>query len=169
MSRLAQALILVVFIATSSCRLKVPLNEIPMYGGLPKSQCLSEADRMFMEQTVRTAGSREKAGQRSLQEGWQAMSHHDSRLAMRRFNQAWLLLPDSPDVLWGFGAACGLKGDYEDSIRYFSEATALDSTNPGLLADFAYTYIRRGQGWFQSGQSRTRDLDKAIELLKRAD
>ena len=97
------------------------------------------------------------------------MSHHDSRLAMRRFNQAWLLLPDSPDVLWGFGAACGLKGDYEDSIRYFSEATALDSTNPSLLADFAYTYIRRGQGWFQSGQSRTRDLDKAIELLKRAD
>src|SRR5262245_61502737 len=147
----ARSILYVLLAASLSCR--QPVNEIPMYGGLPKNECQLYADKTFMAWAVRTAGSPEKASAQSVQAGWRAMSEHDWRVAMRRFNQAWLLDSDNPDVYWGFGAACGLERDYECSITHFTKATQLDPANPTMLADFAFTYIRRAQrSWFSKSE-----------------
>lgn len=81
-----------------------PSDQLPMYGrgdraGVPE---LKAADDKLIAAAVRTFGSREKAAASWVAQGFVFYQQNDTVRAMRRFNQAWLLDPNNPEVYWGF-------------------------------------------------------------------
>jgi hypothetical protein len=122
----AQALVLAVMMATGpGCGSSEPRNELPMFGSADGVRKLTPEDREFIETMLAETGSREAAANDALARGWSAIRAQDWRLAMRRFNHAWLFAPDSAEVFWGFGVALGLKGDLPGAVRSFEHAAAL--------------------------------------------
>ena len=141
------------------------LNERPMYGGIKKTPEMIGIDNEFIDYMVRTFGSRDKAADDAIHRGFESLAKADWRMAMKRFNQAWLLSPGKPEVAWGFGAALSYEGKFEDSKKYFQQAMALAPNSGKLLTDFGFLY----QFWATRG---TRDkteklkrLDRSIELF----
>jgi hypothetical protein len=57
--------------------------------------------------------------------GWIALRARNLDEAMRRFNQAWLIDPNSGQALWGMGAVQGLAGKTPESLDLFREAEPL--------------------------------------------
>ncbi len=114
-------------------------NTLPMYGGVPKSECELEADRKFIEDVTRKEGSREKAAEKAVQLGWQYFYRGDRDTAMKRFNQAWLLMPENPGAFWGFGAVMGSQSKFDESLKFFERSRVLAPKNPRMLVDFALT------------------------------
>jgi tetratricopeptide (TPR) repeat protein len=144
------------------------MNEIPMYGEKPKSPELLKADEKFIEAAIRAAGSKEKAAKHAVRRGWEAIMKGDSKTAMRRFNQAWLLTPDSADVYWGFGAAAGSEGKYDDSIRFLTKANEMNPRKARLMTDLAYAHILKGSKNAKSEEEKAASLRRAFELLDAA-
>ena len=144
------------------------LNERPMYGGIKKTPEMIRADNEFVDYMVRTFGSRDKAADDAIRRGFEFLAKADWRMAMKRFNQAWLIAPDKPEVTWGFGATLSYEGKFEDSEKYFQKANALAPTNGRLLTDFGFLY----QFWATKGTKdeteRLKRLDRSIELLEQA-
>ena len=149
----------------------VPINELPMYGGIEKSEELKLIDEQFVKEAIEAAGSREVASIYYQNEGWDYLDSDDTKTAMKRFNQAWLLTPDDPGVYWGFGAVLGNQKNYEDAIVMFDKALELETEKPSLqadlprfLCDFANTYnLAYYSGKIEKSQSY---LDRANELVK---
>jgi tetratricopeptide (TPR) repeat protein len=144
------------------------LNERPMYDGINKTPEMIRADNDFVDYMVRTFGSRDKAADDAIRRGFEFLAKADWRMAMKRFNQAWLLAPDKPEVTWGFGATLSYEGKFEDSEKYFQKATAQAPTNGRLLTDFGFLY----QFWATKGTKdkteRLKRLDRSIELFEQA-
>ncbi len=144
------------------------INELPMYGAKQKTPDQVKADNDFVAWAVRQFGTREKASDDAVRRGFQFLAKADWRMAMKRFNQAWLLLPDKPEVIWGFGAALSYQGKFEESESYFQKALVLVPNNGHLLTDFGFLY----QFWATKGTKdktqRTKRLDRSIELFDQA-
>lgn len=117
------------------------INEIPMYGGASSPE-LTKANEVFVAAIITDLGSKEVGAKSMLKMGWNYISRNDWKMAMKRFNQAWLLTPDNGEVFWGFGAALGLQGKYEESVKYFTKAETLLPDNGRLIGDFALLYLR---------------------------
>ena len=139
-----------------------------MYGGIKKTPEMIRADSEFVDYMVRTFGSRDKAADDAIRRGFEFLAKADWRMAMKRFNQAWLLSPDKPEVAWGFGAALSYEGKFEDSEKYFHQAMALAPNNGKLLTDFGFLY----QFWATRGTKdkteKLKRLDRSIELFANA-
>ena len=144
------------------------LNERPMYGGIKKTPEMNRIDQKFIDGMVQTFGSRDKAADDAIRRGFVFLAKADWRMAMKRFNQAWLLSPDRPEVVWGFGAALSYEGKFEESEGYFQKAAALAPNNGRLLTDFGFLY----QFWATRGTKDKTDkqkrLDHSIELFEQA-
>lgn len=146
-----------------------PLSELPLYGGEEHGgHELTPWDRTFIANVTRAAGSREKAAQGVLDLGWQAVRERDPRRAIRRFNQAWLLTPDDPEVFWGLGVALGGKGDIDGAIRYIERATATGPNGAPILCDLAFAYIVRAQEHRGEPAVHDASLERARGLLDQA-
>lgn len=144
------------------------LNETPMYGGQSKSPELQKADQDFIAKAIEAAGSREKAAQAALRKGWESIDRNDPVTAVKRFNQAWLLTPNSGDVFWGFGAAMGQQGKLDESIKFLAKANAIKPNNGRLLCDFGFSYIWKGKSVEKSVRDADVFYNKAVSLLKQA-
>jgi len=144
------------------------LNERPMYGGIQKTPEMIRIDKEFVDYMVRTFGSRDKAADDAIRRGFEFLAKADWRTAMKRFNQAWLLSPDRPEVMWGWAAALSYEGKFDDSEEYFQKAAALAPKNGRLLTDFGFLY----QFWATKGTKdkaeRLKRLDRSIEFFDQA-
>lgn len=146
-----------------------PDNTLPMYGGIPATGRYQEVDRKFIEEVIRLAGSREKASERAVQLGWQHFYKGEHDMAMKRFNQAWLLVPDNPDAFWGFGIVMGSRGKYDESIKMFERSRALAPQNARMLTDFALSVIAKGGSGSMSQSERNAAFIQAHALLNEAE
>jgi tetratricopeptide (TPR) repeat protein len=139
-----------------------------MYGGIQKVPELVRIDNEFVDNMVRTFGSRDKAADDAIRRGFEFLTKADWRRAMRRFNQAWLLSPDRPEVMWGFASALSYEGKFDDSEKYFQKAAALAPKNGRLLTDFGFFY----QFWATKGtkdkSQKGKRLDRSIDLFVQA-
>src|SRR5713226_973434 len=161
-------LALALLFAVTSCCQAQEINELPMYGGKQKTSDQIKADNDFVAWAVKQFGSREKAADDATRRGFQFLSKSDWRMAMKRFNQAWLLSPDKPEVIWGLGAALSYQGKFQESETYFQKALALAPNNGHLLTDFGFLY----QFWATKGTKdktqKTKRLDRSINLFDQA-
>ncbi|MDD5226444.1 MAG: tetratricopeptide repeat protein [Candidatus Omnitrophica bacterium] len=98
---------------------KKPTNEIPMYGGIPRTPHEKEADDKLIQSTIKAYGSKEAAFQKAFEFGWSYFYKRDYATAMKRFNQSWLIDPDDPRVFNAFGAVVEAQGDSKEAVSWY--------------------------------------------------
>ncbi len=86
-----------------------PVNEQPFYGFADKSAAMREADEHFLASVIQLTGSREKAFQATMLRGWRALGSGNASEAARRFNEAFLLMPEQSEVYHGLAAVAQVR------------------------------------------------------------
>ena len=160
---------LIIVILTITCVIATPMNELPMYGGMKKTEQQKAADEHFIQEVVAKSGSREKGSRVASKAGWEAYYEGDLNMSMKRFNQAWLLDDKNAEAYWGFGLVLMKKQQYQQGLEMLEKAYTLAPNNARLIADLAYQYSEESRGYLliKNKQDEER-LRKADELFKRA-
>ena len=106
---------------------------------------MRKADAKFLK-TVKNIGLNPKsAARKAIKRGWKHLKKRDYDTAMRRFNQAWLLDPDNPDIQHGFAVVLtvhdknsnGAEILFKHAIANPNVWNAADQTTP----DYCYSRI----------------------------
>lgn len=116
------------------------INLLPKYGSANKSEAQKVADAKFLGNIdEHYKGDRKKAAGEVSARGWQFLRQGNVDDAMRRFNQAWLIDSTNLAALWGMAAVSGSKGDFEQSMKLFSEAERSAGSDIDFAVDYAKT------------------------------
>lgn len=118
-----------------------------MYGGMNRNAepRLKAGDEKFIEEVARASGSRERGSVRWVDQGFEFYRADDLAMAMRRFNQAWLLNPNNPDVYWGFASVLMDRNQYCQALNMIELAIAKGPIQPGFWPDAALIYTGCGR------------------------
>lgn len=129
----------------------VPDNTRPMYGGVKKSAKFRALDNEFIADAVKMAGGdRNLASRQYVEAAWDYYyNKSDAETAMKRFNQAWLLNNQNPDVFLGFGVLWGNKFGPDSAIRYFDLGLATDSSHFDLKLNIAGAYLSKFDNYYE--------------------
>lgn len=138
----------------------IPTNELPMYGSVQRTVEEKQADDEFIRAGIKGAGSREAAAKDMIMVGWEFVGEGDLKTAMKRFNQAWLLTPNSADVFFGFSHILLQQGQSDKAKEMLDKAKLLNSNLAELYYNRGYSYIRRGK----FPDKAIEDFNKAIEI-----
>ncbi|MDR4464748.1 MAG: hypothetical protein MRJ66_10840 [Nitrospira sp.] len=122
------------------------IDQVPMYGGMDRQSVpqLKQADEQLIDGTAKEFGSREKASEAFVDQGIRYYKADNYAAAMRRFNQAWLLNPNNPDVFWGFGMVFHDEGNVCEAKNMIDRAISLKLSKPVALADAGRIYTLCG-------------------------
>jgi tetratricopeptide (TPR) repeat protein len=88
-------------------------------------------------------GSREAASELWVSEAEHHLNERNLDLAMRRYNQAWLLNPSNYKPYWGFGRVSLERDKFEESVQHMQKALELmrnPHQRPALLSDLGTAY-----------------------------
>lgn len=118
------------------------IDQQPMYGGMDRSAYpeLEAADKEFISAVTNEFGSREAASDRFVEQGVRFYRQDDYSMAMKRFNQAWLLNPKNPEAFWGFAVVYHDEGKVCEAKDMVDRALDLNLTKPIALADGGRIY-----------------------------
>lgn len=127
------------------------IDDLPMYGqpGITRPPELQQADADFIKQAAAGfGGDRKRASLAWDAQAEKYMDEDDLDYAMRRYNQSWLLDPDSYLPYWGFGRVLLQQDKTDQAIGFFEKSLQLihdDYQKPALLSDTAnaYSYAAR--------------------------
>lgn len=136
----------------------LPSNEQPMFGSVPRTPEMIQADKEFISKVERDGYSRAQGSDKSVELGWQyLMQKHDLQTAMKRFNQAWLLDPNNGNAYHGM-AVIVMERDHDAKVaeQLFRRGMAAGRKGPNLLVDY---------GRFLLMQKRPKD---AVPVLREA-
>jgi len=127
-------------------------DEVPMYGqpAVPRPKPQQDADAQFIHDAAGLfGGDRKKACQAWTTKGDEEFNHGNDGVAMRRYNEAWLLDPDSYLSYWGFGRVLLDEGNTDEAIEYLEKsAKMVDDAyqKPALLTDLGTAYAVKVMG-----------------------
>jgi tetratricopeptide (TPR) repeat protein len=143
-----------------------PINELPMYGGVEKTESQKQADRKLVENTLAYGITAEEGAERMIARGWQFMDEGQPGMAMRRFNQAWLLDPGNGSSYWGMAAAVWNRDAVWDRDKAFIQAESLFLRAEVLLPDNADLQVDFGRlyGHTKKPQEAAARYRRALEL-----
>lgn len=116
-----------------------------MFGGVEKTESLKQADRKLVENTLAYGITVEEGAERMIARGWQFMDEGQPGMAMRRFNQAWLLDPGNGSSYWGMAAAVWDRDAVWDREKAFVQAEDLFLRAKALLPENADLQIDFGR------------------------
>lgn len=119
-----------------------PINELPMYGLCKKTAEQKRADEKFIQQMAQRFQSHTDAADYFAGVGWNTFYKGDRSLAIKRFNQAWLLNPKNQLALWGFAAISLDRGQAKEAAHYFRLAIDNGPENSNLRRDYEDTLRR---------------------------
>ncbi len=139
------------------------INTIPMYGNVDKSKDHIKADSIFIERCLSTFNNKEEASKYYLSKGWEYFYDGNKDLAIKRFNQAWLLDSLNADIYWGFGNILGQHLKFEESIIHFEKSLKINPNNAKVLESAATSY---GQLFYNTKNKLY--LEKSIDCLKKS-
>ena len=109
------------------------INEQPMYNGQVKSEALLVTDQKFIAAVVQQFGGRSVAAQAYVNFGWGYLNAGNPAIAIKRFNQAWLLDSTAADVYFGFSAYLHQQGKSQEAERFMGMGQQRDVQNQSLL------------------------------------
>ena len=115
-----------------------PINELAMYGHRMKTPDQELADQRYIETMTSDGRSRSESAESAARVGWNAYYKGDCALAMRRFNQSWLLDQNNQLALWGFAVIALERDQIDEAMQYFEMALRSGPKNPTLQADYEY-------------------------------
>ena len=78
------------------------IAEQPQYGGVAPTAAMKEANDKYIQTVTQSYGTKERAHEEALKLAWKIYDQGDYGTAMRRFNQAWLLDENNPEVFYGY-------------------------------------------------------------------
>lgn len=141
--------IVTAIILTACASAPPPINLLPMYGypEVEKPENLKKADEDFINSAIAEHGSREKATKAYAFFGVMFESKGDTENAMRRYNQTWLLNPNSFQPYWGFGSLLLAQGKAAEAATHYEKALTLlddNSVKPRLLSETSKAYTAQG-------------------------
>jgi Tfp pilus assembly protein PilF len=112
--------------------------ERPLWEELTKTPKMLAADKEFVAAVAKNQNGDLKAGAKfSVAQGWDAFDKGDLNVAIRRFNQAWLLDPENGDIYYGFALVTHLRGEgLAETERWLAKAEQLMPGNVDLLSDY---------------------------------
>lgn len=124
---------------TVATRPSVRIDEVPMYGGMDRTldPTLKAADEKFIGDVSGKFGGRENASRLWVDQGFQFYRRDQNNMAMRRFNQAWLLNPKNPGVFHGFSSVLYDSGDNCGAMAMAERGLDLGLRTADFLADAA--------------------------------
>ena len=136
-----------------------------MYGGMDRSSVpdLKIADDKLISDASKQFGGRERAATVWIEQGFKLQRQDKPGLAMRRFNQAWLLDPVNPEVFHGFAAVLYDGRDNCGAMQMSQRALSLGLDTSDFLADAALVF-----SLCAVDPQKPAGLDRA-SLLKRSD
>jgi Tfp pilus assembly protein PilF len=133
-----------------------PVNEQPFYGFAEKSAAMREADERFLASVIQLTGSREKAFQATTLRGWRALGSGNAPEAARRFNEAFILMPEQSEVYHGLAAVAQVRfNDTEFAEELFKVARKQPNPLKTLNADYGRVLLIA---------KRPRDAQPVLEL-----
>ncbi len=175
-----KAFILAQLLWLPACVIKAPAqadarnDEAPMYAGKDRraAAALRAGDEEQAAEAVKAFGSPAAAAQARVEQGYRLFREGQPGLAMRQFNQAWLLNPDNAEVYAGFAAVLenqrkvcqamsmmdraislnppAFRGIYADAGRIAARCAAEDKTLPPEARIAATT---RSDEWYRKGEA----------------
>jgi Tfp pilus assembly protein PilF len=134
-----QILLLLLGLASGLPTYAQPIDQMPMYGGIDRSAdaSLRAADEKLVADTSKHYGSREKASAAFIGNGFAFYGRNNLENAMRRFNQAWLLDPNNPEVYFGFAVVLHDRGKQCEALGQFEKAASFGRYIQGMTPDAA--------------------------------
>lgn len=117
----------IAFAVPGRCADADPTDTLPMFGQpkINRSEDQKKSDEAFIRDSTLRFGSRQAGSNTLAAQGWVAARAGQDDVAMRRFNQAWLLNPKNYSVFWGFGAMLSGKGKLSEALEYLETAREL--------------------------------------------
>jgi tetratricopeptide (TPR) repeat protein len=102
-------------------------DTLPMFGQpkIARSESLKQADESFIRDATFRYKTRQAASSAFTTQGWSAARSGQLDVAMRRFNQAWLLNPKNYGPFWGFGAVLSQRGKLTEALEHLETARQL--------------------------------------------
>jgi len=100
---------------------------IPMYGqpAVQRPDFARKADEDFIRDATAAVGDRKKAGIVWANQAENFMNAGNLDFAMRRYNQSWLLDPDSYRPYWGFARVLTQQSKFEEALPFMERAKKL--------------------------------------------
>ncbi|MNR83673.1 hypothetical protein D3C72_144550 [compost metagenome] len=177
MKKLGLIFILTIFL--SGCLASLPgkegtrIDEVPMYGGMERAQypTLKAGDEKFISDVSAQFGSRERASIVWVDQAYKFYRQNQLGMAMRRFNQAWLLNPNNAEVYAGFGAVLMDQGKSCEAMSMMEKSLTLSPPEyQGIYADAArIVTLCAVNGKDLTSDGRTKLLARSEELYKKAE
>ena len=142
------SLLLLLIFCFSTCNTKSPyqtwkeaaktnIRLLPKYGLAKKSPDQKKADEEFIKSAISASGTAEKAADTYVKFGFKYLNEGNLQTSMYRFNQAWMLNPENPDVYWGFGSIYFKFQDYYKAVLQYNEGLHISPKHEGILKDRA--------------------------------
>jgi tetratricopeptide (TPR) repeat protein len=120
-------------------------NLLPKYGGFPPTAIEKQINDTFISgMNEDYHGDLKKASMDMAMRGWQYLAAGDLEDAMRRFNQAWLLNKKNGTALWGMAAIEASSGNFDDSLKLFTEAEKFVGSDINFSVDYAKALGKAG-------------------------
>ncbi len=143
MPSIVASLLFTLLVACASPAVAQATDQLPMYGGLDRNSdaSLRAADEKLIADTTRHYGSREKAGAAFVSNAFSFYGRDDLTNAMRRFNQAWLLDPNNPEVYFGFAVVLHDQGKNCEAATQFEKAASFQRYVQGMAPDAARVIV----------------------------
>lgn len=132
-----------------------PADEQPFYGFAPKTAGMRAADEKLLPDLIAAAGSREQAFDTVTLRGWKAIQGGRVVEAAKRFNQAWLLMPERSAVYHGLAMVTQMRfNDLAFADELFRQAYKQPHPLKMLNADYGRLLLM---------QKRYRDAQPVLE------
>lgn len=132
-----------------------PADEQPFYGFTAKTAGLRAADEKLVPGLIAAAGSREQAFEAVTIRGWKAIQGGRAVEAAKRFNQAWLLMPERSAVYHGLAMVAQMRfNDLAFADELFRQAYKQPQPLKALNADYGRLLLM---------QKRYRDAQPVLE------
>ncbi|HEY7321660.1 MAG TPA: hypothetical protein VIE89_29185 [Candidatus Binatia bacterium] len=102
-------------------------DNMPMFGqpGITRPENLKKLDEDFIRDATFRYGNRQAASRALAEQGWESVRKKMLDVAMRRFNEAWLLNPKNYQAFWGFGAVLSQQDKLVEAIEQLETAREL--------------------------------------------
>ncbi|MFN6943933.1 MAG: tetratricopeptide repeat protein [Cytophagaceae bacterium] len=140
-------------------------NHEPMFGGAKKPASQEKEDKRFIERMQTIDGGQKKAAEYFIEKGWFYFHREILDTAMFRFNQAWLLDENNPDVYWGFGSIMGRREHPDKALEMFRMGLKKNPGHVPLKINLATAYMDKALGKHISENNKKRLLYISNRLL----
>jgi predicted Zn-dependent protease len=119
-----------------------PIDEQPFFGFAEKTSEQRKADAAFLAEADKL-GSRDAVSHAAIERGWGHLERGDFPEAAKRFNQAWLLVPDRSAIYQGFAVIAAARfGDLDYAEELFKIALRQPGPRRTLKADYGRLLLK---------------------------